>query len=113
MTSVLTLGGGVLNTTLTARMLAGNATAPGISFSGDGGLGIYRIGAGNLGIAAASTKIVDVDSTRVLLTTPFVTPTKTPASAGASIAGEWAWDANYLYMATATNTWKRAAIATW
>jgi hypothetical protein len=39
---------------------------------------------------------------------------RTPASASASgNAGEICWDANYIYVCTATNTWKRVAIATW
>jgi len=39
---------------------------------------------------------------------------KTPASASAAgTAGEIAWDADYIYVAVATNTWKRVAIATW
>jgi hypothetical protein len=39
---------------------------------------------------------------------------KTPASATATgTAGEICWDANYIYVCTATNTWKRTAIATW
>lgn len=39
---------------------------------------------------------------------------KTPASAtDTGTAGEICWDANYIYVCTATNTWKRTAIATW
>lgn len=39
---------------------------------------------------------------------------KTPASAtDTGSAGEICWDANYIYVCTATNTWKRTAIATW
>ena len=39
---------------------------------------------------------------------------KTPASATATgTAGEICWDANYIYVCTATNTWKRTAINTW
>jgi hypothetical protein len=39
---------------------------------------------------------------------------KTPASATATGAtGEICWDASYIYVCTATNTWKRTAIATW
>jgi hypothetical protein len=39
---------------------------------------------------------------------------KTPASAGAAgVAGTICWDANYMYVCVATNTWKRVAIATW
>lgn len=39
---------------------------------------------------------------------------QTPASASAAgTTGTVAWDTNYIYICTATNTWKRAAIATW
>jgi hypothetical protein len=39
---------------------------------------------------------------------------KTPASSGATgTTGEIAWDADYIYVCTATNTWKRTAISTW
>lgn len=38
----------------------------------------------------------------------------TPASAAAAgTAGAFAWDADYIYICVATNTWKRAALATW
>lgn len=37
-----------------------------------------------------------------------------PSSASAAgTAGEIRWDASYIYVCTATNTWKRVAIATW
>ena len=40
--------------------------------------------------------------------------TATPASAAATgVAGTIVWDASYIYVCTATNTWKRVAIATW
>jgi hypothetical protein len=39
---------------------------------------------------------------------------RTPASATASgNAGDICWDANYVYVCVATNTWKRAALSTW
>jgi len=39
---------------------------------------------------------------------------QTPASASATgTAGTIAWDSSYIYVCTATNTWKRAAISTW
>jgi len=39
---------------------------------------------------------------------------QTPASASATgTAGTIQWDASYIYVCTATNTWKRVAIATW
>jgi hypothetical protein len=43
-----------------------------------------------------------------------VATAKTPASATDTGAqGEICWDADYLYVCTATNTWKRAALSTW
>ena len=37
-----------------------------------------------------------------------------PASASATgVTGQWAYDASYIYVCTATDTWKRAALATW
>jgi hypothetical protein len=39
---------------------------------------------------------------------------KTPASAtDTGSAGEICWDADYIYVCTATDTWKRTAISTW
>jgi len=50
---------------------------------------------------------LDADSFRI-------STAKTPATAGATgIAGTHTWDTSYLYVCTATNTWKRAALATW
>lgn len=43
-----------------------------------------------------------------------IIPTSTPANASATgTAGHVAWDSDYIYICTASNTWKRAAIATW
>ena len=43
-----------------------------------------------------------------------IATTSTPASATATgITGTIAWDASYVYVCTATNTWKRTAISTW
>jgi hypothetical protein len=43
-----------------------------------------------------------------------ITGPTTPASATATgTAGTVVWDASYIYVCTATNTWKRAAITTW
>jgi len=42
------------------------------------------------------------------------TPNGTPAtSSAAGVAGTIQYDANYIYVCVATNTWKRAAITTW
>ena len=43
-----------------------------------------------------------------------INTSKTPSSASATgTTGQVAWDSNYIYTCVATNTWKRAAIATW
>ena len=39
---------------------------------------------------------------------------RTPASAtAAGTAGEVCWDANYVYVCVAANTWRRAALSSW
>jgi len=49
-----------------------------------------------------------------ITTTNIVSTLKTPTSASAAgTAGTIVWDANYIYICTAANTWKRVAIATW
>jgi hypothetical protein len=43
-----------------------------------------------------------------------ITGPTTPASAtGPGTAGTVVWDSDYVYVCTATDTWKRVAIATW
>jgi len=43
-----------------------------------------------------------------------ISTSQTPASATATgTTGTICWDASYIYVCTATNTWKRVAIATW
>ena len=53
--------------------------------------------------------LLQIDGDRIRLSTA-----KTPASASdTGTTGEVCWDANYIYVCTATNTWKRAALSTW
>ena len=57
--------------------------------------------------AGASKLVVNDDSIQV-------NTSKTPASASATgTTGQIAWDANYVYVCVATNTWKRSALSTW
>jgi hypothetical protein len=50
-----------------------------------------------------------VQGTYVTVTTPL-----TPASSSAAgIPGQIGWDTSYIYVCTAVNTWKRAALTTW
>jgi hypothetical protein len=53
--------------------------------------------------------LLQVNDNRIRIATA-----KTPASASdTGTAGEICWDADYIYVCTATNTWKRTAISTW
>jgi hypothetical protein len=116
------------------RVASGSVSAPGLSFSGDTDTGLFRPAADivalatngverfrirangtatfeqNLGLNTSSpTKALDINSDSFRLRTA-----KTPASAtAAGETGEICWDANYLYICIATNTWRRIAHATW
>ena len=55
------------------------------------------------------TEELDVNADAIRIRTA-----QTPASAtAAGEAGTVCWDANYVYICVATNTWKRAALSTW
>jgi hypothetical protein len=43
----------------------------------------------------------------------YKAPQRTLASNAAGNAGQIAWDSNYIYVCTATNTWKRTALSTY
>jgi len=69
-------------------------------------------GSGRLLVGTSSDSggaLLQVNGDRVRVATA-----KTPASASdTGTTGEICWDANYIYVCVATNTWKRTAIATW
>lgn len=66
-------------------------------------LGLARASAGLLKVTDGSTGLGGI-----------AIASQTPASASATgTQGQIAWDADYIYVCTATNTWKRVAIATW
>ena len=66
--------------------------------------------AGGVGVGGA----VNVGGAVTIAGTVIHTLSATPASASAAgTVGTMSWDANYIYICTATNTWKRVAIATW
>jgi hypothetical protein len=100
------------------------------TFGGNGALTIYHGGNKPILFATANTERIRIDgSGRLLVGTGSdsggalfqvngdrirVGTAKTPATSGATgTTGEIAWDADYIYVCTATNTWKRSAIATW
>ena len=65
---------------------------------------------GNFGIQTLSpTCKLDVNGNKIRIRT-----SKTPTSAtAAGNQGDICWDTNYIYVCTATNTWKRVAISSW
>lgn len=68
----------------------------------------------NLNIGTNNAAQITVSSTLITFTLPHVGPLTTPASAAAAgVAGTIVWDTGFIYVCTAVNTWKRAAIATW
>lgn len=55
-----------------------------------------------------------VDIFRIFSAGGFLSKTATPASASATgVTGTMAWDTSYIYVCTATNTWKRTALTSW
>ena len=78
----------------------------------DNGNVVLHVDAGDntVGIGTTSpTCALDIASTSIR-----VRNSSTPSSASDTGAqGEIRWDANYLYVCVATNTWKRIAIDTW
>ena len=63
---------------------------------------------------ASSTYTFDVNGSARVTSLFYSALSSTPASASATgTLGEVRIDANYIYVCTATNTWKRAAISTW
>jgi hypothetical protein len=67
-------------------------------------------GTGNVGFGNTSpTAKLHISSNIIRLDT-----SKTPASASdTGNQGDICWDSSYIYVCTATNTWKRAALSTW
>jgi hypothetical protein len=62
----------------------------------------------------ATTTGTTIAGAVTIASTVIHTLSATPASASATgTVGTMSWDASYIYICTATNTWKRVAIATW
>lgn len=86
---------------------------PSVMMRGDGYVHVSGNFQKSVGFNAAKTDVplkpIDIIWDNLRLRAPVV-----PANASATgLAGEIAWDANYIYVCVATDTWKRVAIATW
>lgn len=65
---------------------------------------------GNVGIGTTSpTTLLDINADTMRLRTPRTIATSTDAGS----QGEVCYDANYIYVCVAPNTWKRAGLGTW
>jgi len=60
-------------------------------------------------LSQSGDSLLQIDGDRIRLATA-----KTPTSAAdTGVTGEICWDADYIYVCTATNTWKRAGLSSW
>jgi len=133
-------GNGVYGASGTLTIQAASSVTAGLgtnsAFIVSGGTGVWRInpdlGTMTMGGTTSSFPLVKRNGTAInfrladdsadcaitaaaaTFSGDVVVPTKTPADAGAAgVTGNIAWDSSYVYVCTATNTWKRVAIATW
>lgn len=68
----------------------------------------YNTGNAGVGTTVPNAKL-DINSNSFILE-----QAQTPATSSSSCTvGMHAWDANYIYICVAANTWKRAALSTW
>ena len=69
---------------------------------------------GNFVVSGSSIFNTLITSVLATLNRIILTTATTPASATApGTTGEIVWDANYIYVCIATNTWRRTAINAW
>lgn len=102
---------------------SGSAAAPSIIFGQsttvDPDSGFFRYGADNIALSTGGTMRWHGTTTNLYIPTLRaavlrVDSQAAPASATATgVQGEIRWDDSYIYICTATDTWKRAAIAGW
>jgi hypothetical protein len=117
--SIATIAGDAVHGTnydgaLSISALAGSSGwLNGILFSDYNGLQPIATTGSLIATKGASTITNGIDFTSYTFTgSPMLMPLMTPATSSAPCTtGAHEWDANYLYICTATNTWKRATLA--
>jgi hypothetical protein len=111
--SGLEIQGGA-NPTLFAYNRTGSAYLPLIITGSTLSMKMNNVDAFTLTGASAAASTATFAGAVTVAGTVIHTLSATPASASATgTVGTMSWDANYIYICTATNTWKRVAIATW
>jgi hypothetical protein len=112
---------GVTTSSPGATISTGSGLAPVKVAAYDNGSNYYGIGVAGTGaltfgagIASNGTPQAQLFQTgRFEIDGTFAVAMQTPATSSATCtANQFAFDTNYLYVCTATNTWKRAALAT-
>lgn len=120
-TGILTMGSGPTAVTDAAgKVLSAALNTVAVAQGGTGAAtltsGGLLVGAGTSAVSATLTPsgLTSLAAGTLSATTTLVVATRTPASAVATgTAGTIAWDASFIYVCVATDTWKRVAIATW
>jgi|TARA_R100000482_G_scaffold29829_1_gene9584 hypothetical protein len=92
-------------------------TAPNSSPAGSAGNAVGEIWL-DTGTTPNATRVWDGSAWQSLMSSTgdsiVIGTSRTPSSAtDTGVQGEICWDANYIYVCTATNTWKRVALSTW
>lgn len=100
------LGIGVSSPSYKIQLADHTTATEGIGFGSTGVVSIHR---------NASNAMTLTASAGVTTTGPIIIANSAPPANATSTgtAGQIAWDANYLYVATGANQWKRAALSTW
>ena len=100
--------GGVYTYTLTGALPASRATTNGTGWLD----GVLKVGGTTVMSATATVVTVTGTVAATLISGPISSaPPATASSTG--VAGTITYDSSYIYICTATNTWKRVAVATW
>jgi len=85
-----------------------------IDFSTMTGAALVAKASGKIGIGTPNPVISGTGLLHMAADTFRLDTARTPATAGAAgNPGEFCWDSGFLYICTALNTWKKAAISSW
>lgn len=101
---------GYHSTTTNTIARASATNAPVWMQSSGGAIEFFTGSSGTADGDCTGTSQVKIDSTGLLTGKLYISTAQTPASNDTGTTGQIAWDANYIYVCTATNTWKRAAL---
>lgn len=103
---------GQIKTTVTTQQLSLNYDASNHLAITVGSTGTTTYNATGSGASHAFSDPVDINGALSVIPAAglILVTSSSPASNGTGTAGSITWDANYIYVCTATNTWERAAL---